>query len=584
MALERYLPVTMTGLMALGLAAALPAEENPTSGTIEYTVVSDRSFSISNRWAAVQADDGEIWVAHYDDDRRLWLRSPEGKISRMDDVDDDQAPSGLAMATRGDAPLVAWRDKWPTKGLYVKDVANESTTEVSQNTEALARFQLLPAETGTHALWYGELPNRDSGSAYNLHHAFIHDDGSVTDQRWVLPGIYPWSLTDGDTLAVFSWVMEGIDGPYIAMRRWSVGEDDFEDPLVLDRGVTNFSPVFSAQASEGHWLILWQTVARTGETNAFSLDGAYSQNRGETWNSFTVEPLKGFDAGSLRVVMDGREVAILVAGTWFETSESENILFLRSDDGGSTWSDPVSLRGRVPVESRALNAHLFAGQKDGELWAVWEDWREVRPRVYGAFSSDFGETFDWRGLPVSPQSLERVGLGRRQQVDLRHGDSLTLIAHRWKSDAFGPAELVTFPLNHEKIVDGERVARPPSDADVLRARVLTYWQAMADRDYETSYELLDPFLREVWSSRDYSRRMGRIRYRDFSVADVEFFGNVAAVTMRMTAWVPRFMSPAGKEIEVPEREIEFTERWLHLDGDWYREYEEEGSEIRFARY
>ncbi|AHF00135.1 sialidase family protein [Thioalkalivibrio paradoxus] len=590
------LTVTVAGLVA-GLAlsgCSDPATETAPTDDVavaqqapEFAPLSDAVLRNHSHWGTVTADGYRNWVALYDEDRRLWLVDPEGDAHRLDEKEEGQAPSGLALAPRGSEARIAWRDKVPVKGLFVMDTGLDDPIEISGATEALARFELLPGDSGTHALWYGERYRAESDSKYNLHYGFLHDDGTVDEQQWLMPGIYPVGLADGDAFAAFSWVTEGVDEPHIAVRRRAADAKEFEDPVVLDSGIKNISPLFVAKASGEHWIVLWLTVERSGSSPEYSFDGARSADRGETWERFSIESLRGFDAGSFGLAMQDGQIAFLVEGIWRRdlsatgADGTRGVYFVYSDDAGATWSEARSLRDGGEVRSHVARSHLLTGNEPGELWLLWEDWREVRPRVFGAYSRDFGRSFEWENVPVSPPGLERAGLPQDGTVKLRDPDGVRVVSSRYTSDVFDRVQLVPFPLSREFTPEPQPTKM--TDASHLRERALRYWQAMVEQDYQASYDLLDPFMRTAWPLRDYAVRLGRIEYRDPEIVDVAFYGHFADVTVKIQAEVPRFEF-RGTTVEVPEREIEFSERWLFVDGDWHREYHEEGSGVRFTGY
>lgn len=578
---------TCPALMAVVITTALclfsaPLVADPSSET-EFSALNEAPLAAHSQWRTLSGAGHPLWVAYYDRDRQLWLRHPDGRQQRLDRKEDGQAPSGLSMAANAERARVAWRDKVPSKGLFVLDTGDDDPQEISGESEALARFHLLPGDTGTHALWYGEKRHEETGALYNLHYNFITDSGEVGEQQWLMPGMYPIGLADGDRFAAFSWVTQGTDEPHIAMRQREAGSPDFSDSRILDSGIENLSPVYMAEASGDHWVVLWQTMQRDGVKER-SLDGVRSPDRGETWETFSIEGLRGFDSGRLSMAMEGSEIAVAVTGRWRDRNDpQEYTYFVRSPDGGASWSEPREMRDPGQFPSRAPSAQVVRGSDASELWVVWEDWRQIRPRIYGAYSRDFGKTFEWEDRPVSPATLKRAGLSGNAAARIETPEGLELVANRYASDSFDQLDLVPFSLPREPV--DHDMDPPPrlTDTGYLKERVTQYWAAMQERDHEASYALLDPFTRNAWDLLDYRGRQGPIKYHDFEIGEVVREGHLADVSVTITASVPAFRH-GGEEISVPERTINFTERWLFVDGDWYREYEEKGSELRFTRY
>lgn len=581
-------PLSLLLLSAgLGLALSGCGESPPDSaGTPAAPVyLSDGTLIPNGDWRAATPETGRTWVAYYDQDRALWLRDPGGNERRVDEKEAGQAPSGLALTVQGDRARIAWRDKAPVKGLFVLDTGAAEPVEVSQETEALARIQLHPGASGTHVLWYGEKVYEATGSNYNLHYTFMDEGGQVQDQQWLMPGFYPVGLADGDAFAAFSWVTAGPEGPHVAMRRRGAESAMFGPALVLDRGVDNLAPILLAERSGDRWVVLWITVERNGQTG-LSVDGVSSADAGATWQTFTIPGLRGFDPATLSLAVEGDQVLLAAAGRWRVgdglAEPADKVLLVRSPDGGATWGDPVAMRDTTGPEAKAGKAHLVRGPQAGEVYVVWEDWRQIRPRVFGAYSRDFGKTFEWRDLPVSPSQFGSVGLGL-VPVALDRGNPVRIVADQYTSDRYDGVRLVALDLDSERVLRGEPMPAAFADHDRLKARAVAYWDAMAKADYERTYPLLDPLMRQVWSQPDYAMRLGRIVYREPEVLDVQVHGHLAEVKLRVNAEVPAFEF-RGKTLQVPERTIELVDRWLFVDGDWYREYNEEGSGVRFTSY
>ncbi len=64
----------------------------------------------------------------------------------------------------------------------------------------------------------------------------------------------------------------------------------------------------------------------------------------------------------------------------------------RSSDGGQTWRGPRQVNDVVASAREGL--HAMAASSDGQIYCVWLDLRNGRTEIYGAGSSDHGET--WR--------------------------------------------------------------------------------------------------------------------------------------------------------------------------------------------
>jgi len=111
-----------------------------------------------------------------------------------------------------------------------------------------------------------------------------------------------------------------------------------------------------------------------------------------------------------------------------------------------------------------------------------------------------------------------------------------------------------------------------------------YWQAMMDRQYETSYAFMDPFFRDSRSLQNYRDMMGIVQYHSFELGRVIQKGNIAKVEIKVEGSVPEFTGPSGKKISQPRKPMSFVDTWLFVNDDWYREYYDGVSEVSLTRY
>lgn len=106
-----------------------------------------------------------------------------------------------------------------------------------------------------------------------------------------------------------------------------------------------------------------------------------------------------------------------------------DVHFVRSTDGGQTWSAPV----RVNTDPPGANSWQWFGtlgvSPDGRIDAVWNDTRESQAaglsRLYYATSSDGGTT--WTGeAPISPEFNSMVGFPQQNKL----GDYYDIVSDR----------------------------------------------------------------------------------------------------------------------------------------------------------
>jgi hypothetical protein len=530
-------------------------------------------------WAAVDREDG-VWLVYYDRQRQLWLREPDGGV-RPVTVNKEQAPAGIAMAPMGDGVAMMWRDKYPDKGLFVLLPGRTEPLEIGAETDPLARISLhADGRGGLDAVWYGERPDRETGLVYHLFHRHIGADGTLGALTRVASGIYPVAArTHTGELAMFSWL--GREQRIIARIR-DADSGEFGAPVTISTEAAALTPIFQAYGTEHGLFVAWVRQLTPGEPD-FQLEIARSLDGGATWSVHAFDALRGFDVAELSFAA-GKNGAITLAASGRHMADAASqmkVYVLQSPDGGASWGAPTELRDAGFEYSRADNAKLIPEAGTDRLWLLWEDWRMIRPRVFGRISEDGGRTWSERDFELAGQPPGRTSLSFGRDVHFNRDGRTYVVLDLYADDRIVEKSLVAVALDAQ--AQGPSASRLPSDEAALRGRVNSYWQAMQQHDFRNTYALLDPFLREAWNFDIYRDRMGRIHYHAADIVSIERQGYMAQVTMRVRASVPEFKSQ-GRTFSVPEREVEFVERWLFVGDDWYREYEEEASEIRLTQY
>lgn len=538
--------------------------------------------------------EGRPWVAYYDTSRVLRLRQPDGTEQILVQEGGQKATTGLAMADLESGMAVAWRDKYPIRGFYISqtDRAEAPPVEMSGNTEALSRAQLLRHDKQLHFLWMGERKQDDTGALYHIYlRSLDRETQNPSEIERLMPGIYPvWASDDDGSLLVVTWRYDQpLPGP-IQVRFRPAGASEFGELITIGQ-VESLSPVLRAFRSGERWFVVWLALDADGHSP--TLQGAYSDDQAKTWTPFVFEDLRGFDVGSLSIALDdaGRILMALSGHVPEQGKRRQDVLFLRSMDRGETWSTPKRLRPEsLEGHFDARNPLLTFGPEPGQVLVVWEDWREIRARPYFSFSTDFGETWLYEGisLPLEPGTNLST---RTDSLSLTVRDGrFKLIPLKAVDDRLGAAHLVEISLGVEDLeaIARDAVKGPPAHPSYteahLRERVAAYWEGMLEQDYVETYGLQDPFYRSHHDPLDYLRELGRIKYSAHHIDSVEIDGWRAEVKGRVTASVPPFMAKTGEVITQPEREVPIDMVWLWIDGDWYREFYSAATEDRLTRY
>ena len=152
-----------------------------------------------------------------------------------------------------------------------------------------------------------------------------------------------------------------------------------------------------------------------GSINGTAMAVARSSDGGKTWTATYFNQQTGtaqFDDKPFITVDTNRRSAFFgriyvvwdhasnLAGTSSSTKNGNNILASHSDDGGVTFSEPVSVSGNFTGRTGGIAADPYV-TKDGTLHVAWQDY--VHLTIADASSTDGGQTFS------SPHVIALVG-------------------------------------------------------------------------------------------------------------------------------------------------------------------------------
>jgi len=591
---SRFASTCLTLVSAFMLSACSQQEVTP----IAPTWLNSTPIGLRDNWKIANNPKHEgVWLAYYQDKNSLYLRPPQGQPRMLVDGASGAAPSGLALAlSRSDVLGVMWRDKVPSKGLFLKQ-GESAPLEVGSegfDTEPLARFDLKPSylgeqNLGWHVLWYGERVIPESNTKYNLYYRHVDTQGKAGATERLMPGYYPqWIVTASNDVAVFSWDNSQTP-PTISMRVRDAQSAQFDAAKAIATTTASITPVFRAFQLGSNWFVTW--VDQRGQDQSdFLVRGMWSSDKGLTWKPFDIPSILGFDIAAIDVAHDAASghAVMSLSGTWrFKDPAAMNTFYLlHSSDNGENWSEPKIIRDAAAnANSRTENARVYFGETPGSTWVVWEDWRDVRGRLYFSYSKDFGTTWSHSNLPLAGQPDGNNLIAFNRENSYRDPKGLHIVAENVPSDAGVDKRVFSYHLSAqalEQSITAKKVHNPTEEA--LKARVSAYRKALAESNYDASYTFNDPFMRAAWPAVSYKQRLGIIKYKPEVIIDkVQINGKFADVSLRVRAFVPEF-EMGGKKQSAPEREVEINERWVFVDGTWFREYHEEGSELKFTRY
>lgn len=102
----------------------------------------------------------------------------------------------------------------------------------------------------------------------------------------------------------------------------------------------------------------------------------------------------------------------------------------------------------------------------------------------------------------------------------------------------------------------------------LRKRAIVYWDARVNGDAMTAYTAHEPSFRRAVSLQTFAPSAGVGRVLAYEIIGVRIGGDLGFVRVKMQNASP-FISP-GKQTGLHWQEME--ERWVRVDGEWYRKF------------
>ena len=578
---------------ALACLASLGCPEPPApgaDGALAAEVLNERGLERLSRWDFALGPDGARWLAYYAADGALAVRRPDGSEVDLRPRHRASAPSGLVLDAGVARADVVWRDKLPDKGLYHASLAAAGGTPelrlVDGEHEPLTRMRVARDGDEVFFLWYGEGPGAGGGADYRYHFRRGGAGGELSATLTVMPGIYPTWIVGPIHIPVFSYMLH--DGrPVIAMRRYDRAQGRFGELREIAH-VAPIGPFLHAVASGERWLVLW--VAHQGrDFKQLLLEGAFSDDAGGHWTRFAFEELRGLDFSQIDAAADGSGNVLVAVGGAFRFRDRDaksDVWVLASHDDGDTWSEALSLRPPAARRAHADFPSVAFGAAPGVAAIVWEDWRDVRANVHASLTRDGGRSWSEEPLPIGVPGAHNLVLDYGVKALRAHGERFHLVAARFRGDDLEERDLVGYTFTPDRLRALADAVRAPATGAAeahLRERVASYWSAVREADHEAAYAFLDPFFRARRPFSSYREARGLIRYHDHRVEAVDLAGRFSTVRVTLEASVPEVTLGTGETVSRPRERHEIVDRWLFLDGDWFRESSEDAGALRYTR-
>jgi hypothetical protein len=107
-----------------------------------------------------------------------------------------------------------------------------------------------------------------------------------------------------------------------------------------------------------------------------------------------------------------------------------------------------------------------------------------------------------------------------------------------------------------------------SDEDVLKERIMAYFNFKIKKEFDKSYEYEDPLYRKTISLSRYIKNQGHRQVKAARIENLSIEGDKASVVMTLRVKV-RLVSEVGMAAQDIEHDAQTPQTWIKSDGQWY---------------
>ncbi len=152
--------------------------------------------------------------------------------------------------------------------------------------------------------------------------------------------------------------------------------------------------------------------------------------------------------------------------------------------------------------------------------------------------------------------------------------SLTLPAGALALTALGCSGLGATRVSTEPISAAPAGPALGSTEDVanLRARAAAFWAARTTVDAAKQWELLEPRGRARLAVAEYGGVPRAVKYLAYQVEEASVIGYFATVKIRL---IVQPVLPTSSQKSVPPSAVVIDDKWVRIQGTWYRALEQE---------
>lgn len=538
-----------------------------------------------------ESPDGSIYLGYYANDRGLYIKNitDKGRETKLQTETEQGTFIDISFLKEGMA--VVWRPKLGdgSKYVYVNRSVDSGKTFLPPsiiNSEKDALMPMAVASDGKevlYAIWTDERVKGEKSHGTNSLYMNYSTDSAKTFQKKDI-NITP----DFEAVAHPAIKITGQRIDIFFIGRKPPMPSSFYHKYSTDRGATWSENIKLKEL--GDWMpgILKPVVFEDGTMSLLwagvvGIEGIYSVD-GKEWKDLSFTYTKDKDVNRMELVTRGKNVFMAVSwrnrgDLW---SNRATVYFLRSKDGGATWSEPMRLN-RNEFDSTTSWFPAIDASLDGKKVVVaWQDHRNIRGNIYINYSEDGGDSWLKEDIHIEKSMSNNSWF---PQVYVING-KFYILWIRYAGDVIGGnSDLYLHEVKLDKAAYIKKEEKPlglEEKERLLKERIKMMWKAQAEGNKKDMHDLYDPFFRARVGKDDFAGNKLAAKYYNPEIASVDIKGNVAQVKVKVEYELSSMI--AGKPVQEPKKEVVTNETWLFIDGTWYRQHFDYISESSFALY
>lgn len=542
-------------------------------------------YKLGTTPAIKEGPDGQLFLGYYSDDGGLYIK----KISNMEETrlaTETGEGSFVDISFLKNKMFITWRPKLGdgSKYIYVQssvDGGKSFSSPLILNTSKDALLPVSVDSDGEDCLYVIWLDEREKNQ-YRLYMNYTKDGGKTFLEKDVdiTPDFEAAALPSikvrGEKVDIFFAGKESPEMPFYFYHKYSSdGGITWSENRRLKRlgewMPFTLKPILS---DDGSIALLWAGVE--------GIEGLYTSD-GKEWQDVAFPYTKGKDVNRLEFVNKGKDVYMVTSWkTRGHQYEKAHVYFLKSGDGGKTWSDLVRLNKNEYDNTSAWFPTIRMGSDGQTILAVWQDHRNIRGNIYINFSRDGGKTWLSKDLAIEKSMCNNSWY----PMLYVQGSTFYTVWIRYADDSLVKgADIYLHPVRIDKIArEKEQEAIGQGERErLLRERVMKMWAAQVEGDRNAMYDLYDPFFRARLDRDPYKEQKLHAKYYNPEITSIDIKGNIAEVGVKVEYELSGIVM-MGRPVKEPRKETITNEIWLFMDGTWFREFVEYITESRIAIY